>query len=129
MLGRPRKRRWHSKPRGLSLLCRRRPRSCRGARVLRGDHLDYYDDNAGDHVHDRIQRLSPKFRAILVLRYLEHQSYEQLCETIGVSMGTVKSRLARAHIALQAELAGTLEPFGYRADTAGNYSTGTEGVA
>ena len=83
----------------------------------------------GDHVHGKIQRLSPKFRVILVLRYLEHQSYEQLRETLGVSMGTVKSRLARAHIALQAELAGTLEPFGYRPDSAGNYSTGTEGVA
>jgi len=80
----------------------------------------------GDHVHDSIQKLSPKLRAVLVLRYLEHQNYDQLCATLGLSMGTVKSRMARAHVALQRELAGTLEPFGYQADTDGNYSSGSD---
>jgi RNA polymerase sigma-70 factor (ECF subfamily) len=79
----------------------------------------------GDHVHVCLQRVSPKFRAILVLRYLEEMSYEELCDALELSMGTVKSRLARAHMALQRELVGTLEPFGYRADTAGNYSFGS----
>jgi RNA polymerase sigma-70 factor, ECF subfamily len=81
----------------------------------------------GDHVHQTIQRLSPKLRAVLVLRYLEHMNYDEVCATLGLSMGTVKSRTARAHVALQKELAGTLEPFGYRADTAGNYSTKVNG--
>jgi RNA polymerase sigma-70 factor (ECF subfamily) len=87
----------------------------------------------GDHVHGSIQKLSPKLRAVLVLRHLEHQNYDELCATLGLSMGTVKSRMARAHVALQRELAGTLEPFGYQADTDGNYSSGSdhgqEGVA
>ena len=65
------------------------------------------------HVHDTIQRLSPKLRAILVLRYLEGLSYEQLCQALDISIGTVKSRLARAHLALHRVLAGTLGPFGY----------------
>ena len=55
----------------------------------------------GDHVHESIQKLSPKLRAILVLRYLEGQSYEELSATLNVSMGTVKSRLARAHLAME----------------------------
>lgn len=76
----------------------------------------------GDHVQQGILRLSPKLRAILVLRYLEHQSYEQLSVTMDVSMGTIKSRLARAHLALQKVLKGTLEPFGFQQDEAGNYS-------
>lgn len=76
----------------------------------------------GDHVHQSIQRLSPKLRAILVLRYLEHQSYEQLCETLEMSMGTIKSRLARAHVALQAVLKGTLEPFGFHQGADGEYT-------
>lgn len=68
------------------------------------------------HVHARIQRLSPKLRAILVLRYLEGLSYEELSETLEVSMGTVKSRLARAHVALERSLSGTLAPFGIAED-------------
>lgn len=67
----------------------------------------------GDHVHDSIQRLSPKLRAILVLRYVEGLSYEELCVALDLSMGTVKSRMARAHLALQDVLTGTLEPFGF----------------
>ena len=75
----------------------------------------------GRHVHDSIQSLSPKLRAILVLRHLEHQSYEELAETLAMSIGTVKSRLARAHVALEKVLEGTLEPFGYRHGPDGLY--------
>jgi len=91
----------------------------------------------GDHLHQSILRLSPKLRAILVLRYLEHQSYEQLAATLEMSMGTVKSRLARAHVALEKVLKGTLEPFGFQQDSHGEYSgpsgsgpaSSSEGVA
>ena len=67
----------------------------------------------GDHLHHSLQRISPKLRAVLVLRYMEHQSYEQLSATLEMSMGTVKSRLARAHVALEKVLEGTLAPFGF----------------
>lgn len=65
------------------------------------------------HVHDSIQRLSDKLRAILVLRYLEGLSYERLSQVLEISIGTVKSRLARAHLALHRVLDGTLGQFGY----------------
>lgn len=55
----------------------------------------------GDQVQAAIQMLSPKLRAILALRYLEEMSYEGLAVTLGISLGTVKSRLARAHLALE----------------------------
>ncbi len=67
----------------------------------------------GNHVQASIQRLSPKLRAILVLRYLEAMSYEELAETLSLSMGTVKSRLARAHIAMERILRGRLDSFGF----------------
>lgn len=81
----------------------------------------------GDHVHSSLQLLSPKLRAILVLRYLEGLSYDELTHALGLSMGTVKSRLARAHAALESVLRGTLEPFGY--PELDLDSDGREGVA
>jgi RNA polymerase sigma-70 factor (ECF subfamily) len=56
----------------------------------------------GDQVQQAISLLSPKLRAILALRYLEDMSYDELAATLGLSLGTVKSRLARAHLALEA---------------------------
>jgi RNA polymerase sigma-70 factor, ECF subfamily len=55
-----------------------------------------------------ITRLSPKLRAITVLRYVENLSYEEIAETLQISLGTVKSRLARAHAALDRDLAPIL---------------------
>lgn len=55
----------------------------------------------GDQVQEAITQLSPKLRVILALRYLEEMSYEDLAATLELSMGTVKSRLARAHLALE----------------------------
>lgn len=55
----------------------------------------------GTQVQAAISLLSPKLRAILALRYLEDMTYEELAATLGLSLGTVKSRLARAHLALQ----------------------------
>jgi RNA polymerase sigma-70 factor (ECF subfamily) len=78
----------------------------------------------GTHVHASLQKLSPKLRAILVLRYLEGLSYEQLADALAISMGTVKSRLARAHLALEHVLRGTLAAYGYPEE-----GLGREGVA
>ncbi|MCE9593025.1 MAG: sigma-70 family RNA polymerase sigma factor [Planctomycetes bacterium] len=62
-------------------------------------------------VQRAITRLSPKLRAITVLRYVESLSYEQISETLHISLGTVKSRLARAHEALDRELTPVLDRF------------------
>jgi RNA polymerase sigma-70 factor (ECF subfamily) len=64
-----------------------------------------------------ICRLSPKLRAITVLRYVENLSYEEIAETLSISIGTVKSRLARAHAALDRELTPVLDRY-YLSDTA-----------
>ena len=56
-----------------------------------------------------IMALSPKLRAITVLRYVENLSYDQISETLGISMGTVKSRLARAHEMLDLVLTPVLD--------------------
>jgi RNA polymerase sigma-70 factor (ECF subfamily) len=56
-----------------------------------------------------ISRISPKFRTVIVLRYVENLSYEEIAETLRISLGTVKSRLARAHEALDKELTPVLD--------------------
>lgn len=60
-------------------------------------------------VQRAIDSLSPKLRAITVLRYIENLSYEEIAETLQISLGTVKSRLARAHQGLDRQLAPVLD--------------------
>lgn len=60
-------------------------------------------------IQHAILRLSPKMRSITVLRYVEDLSYEEIAETLQISLGTVKSRLARAHQALDRELTPVLD--------------------
>lgn len=61
-------------------------------------------DPRAAEVQAALLTLSPKLRAIAVLRHVEGLSYEQLAEVLGVSLGTVKSRLSRAHEALAKRL-------------------------
>ena len=62
-------------------------------------------------IQHAIDRLSDKLRAITVLRYNEGLSYEQISETLQISIGTVKSRLARAHGVLDRELTPILDRY------------------
>ncbi len=48
-----------------------------------------------------LENLSAKLRAIIVLKEVEEMSYEKIAETLDISMGTVKSRIARAREELQ----------------------------
>lgn len=61
-------------------------------------------------VQRALNRLSPKLRAVAVLRYVEGLSYEELSEVLDCSMGTIKSRLNRAHTALARDLGGRFGP-------------------
>jgi len=51
-----------------------------------------------------VAELSPKLRSVVVLRYFEGLSYEEVAEALEVSVGTVKSRLSRAHKRLSVRL-------------------------
>jgi RNA polymerase sigma-70 factor (ECF subfamily) len=56
-----------------------------------------------------IARLPAEQRVILLLRTREEMSYQELSETLGIEMGTVMSRLARAREKLRAWLRPYLE--------------------
>lgn len=53
-----------------------------------------------------IRRLPPEQREVLLLVALEDMSYEEAAATLGIPIGTVMSRLARAREKLRAMLAG-----------------------
>jgi RNA polymerase sigma-70 factor (ECF subfamily) len=61
-------------------------------------------------IESALERINPDFRAAVVLRDVEGMSYEEVSDVLGISMGTVKSRILRGREALRQELAGRLEP-------------------
>jgi len=56
-----------------------------------------------------LDRINPIFREAVVLRDITDLSYEEIAEILGVSLGTVKSRILRGREALREELAGSLK--------------------
>ena len=71
---------------------------------------DVLTQEAQDLVWRALLRLSEGQRVILVLREMEELSYEEMAAILNLTAGTVKSRLARARMALKRELEGILEP-------------------
>lgn len=55
-------------------------------------------------LHEAMDKLSEKHRAIIVLREVEGLSYEEMADVLGISKGTVMSRLFHARKNLQALL-------------------------
>jgi len=60
-------------------------------------------------IEEALDRINPIFREAVVLRDITDLSYEEIAEVIGVSLGTVKSRILRGRDALREELAGNLK--------------------
>jgi RNA polymerase sigma-70 factor (ECF subfamily) len=59
-------------------------------------------------VRREIEELSPKLKTILKLREIDGLTYEELAVTLGISKGTVESRLFRAREKLAARLRDVL---------------------
>jgi RNA polymerase sigma-70 factor, ECF subfamily len=55
-------------------------------------------------VQRALGQLNLEFRLVIVLRDIEGLSYEDVSETLGISLGTVKSRLWRGRLELKKEL-------------------------
>jgi RNA polymerase sigma-70 factor, ECF subfamily len=69
---------------------------------------------ANDEMRERIlaaiNSLGDEYRVTLVLRHVNGQSCEEISETLNISLGTVTSRLSRAHKLLRDKLQKFAEP-------------------
>ncbi|MFN5186320.1 MAG: RNA polymerase sigma factor [Planctomycetota bacterium] len=57
-------------------------------------------------IQEGLSKLDPQDRQLLLLKYTEGWSYEQLAQHLGVSIKTIEYRLLRARNALRTELMG-----------------------
>lgn len=63
------------------------------------------DRDTSRRVRLAVERLTPDFREVIVLREFEGLSYKAIAEVVAAPVGTVMSRLSRARAQLQAALA------------------------
>lgn len=57
-----------------------------------------------------LNRLRPKYRFVLVMRDVQGLSYDEIASTLGISLGTVKSRISRAREDLRELLERFVKP-------------------
>ncbi|MDI6807930.1 MAG: sigma-70 family RNA polymerase sigma factor [Candidatus Eisenbacteria bacterium] len=64
-----------------------------------------YESKAGaERFESLIESLPVKYKTLLVLRYKEELSYQEMAEVMGIPMGTIKARLHRGHRILRRKL-------------------------
>ena len=52
-------------------------------------------------VQDSLSQLGDDHRTVLIMREVQALSYEEIAHTLGIDLGTVKSRISRARTALR----------------------------
>lgn len=57
-----------------------------------------------DMLNDALRRINPRFRQAVVLRDIAGFTYREIASTLGISLGTVKSRILRGRAALKRQL-------------------------
>ena len=70
---------------------------------------DLPDDETFDaadaaRVHSALDKLKPEHRDVLLLRFMESLSYEEIAEVVECGVGTVRSRIHYAKCALRRQL-------------------------
>jgi RNA polymerase sigma-70 factor (ECF subfamily) len=64
-----------------------------------GQSLEKADEER--RIQTALNRLSPEHRAVLILKDMEDQKYEDMAEILQVPIGTIRSRLHRARLELR----------------------------
>jgi len=90
----------------------------------RGPEQAYEETHFDDDVQRALDALSPDFRAAVVLCDIEGLSYEEIATTLGIKLGTVRSRIHRGRALLRESLAHRA-PQGPRAAGASGHTGAT----
>ena len=53
-----------------------------------------------NHFYSAINELSPEYREIIEMRFLEEYSYEEIAEKLGRPLNTIKTQIRRAKAAV-----------------------------
>ncbi len=69
-----------------------------------GPERTFEFNNLDIDIQSALDELAPEFRAAVVLCDLEGLSYEEVAETLGVKLGTVRSRIHRGRAQLRVKL-------------------------
>src|SRR5206468_8240242 len=107
-------RRWFFRHRRAEVELDKTPDDARNLREVIPDRGRSPYDEAVDReqhlmIEAALERINPIFREAVVLRDITDLAYEEIAEVLGVSLGTVKSRILRGRDALREQLAGSLE--------------------
>jgi RNA polymerase sigma-70 factor (ECF subfamily) len=65
---------------------------------------DIFSADDAAKIHRCLARLNPVHKEVLLLRFLEQMSYEQMAQVIDCNIGTIRSRIYYAKIALKKEM-------------------------
>ena len=76
------------------------------------DPIDERSEEAAQHftaedverIHSALDELAQEHREVLVLRYVEDMTYEEIARAVDCQLGTVRSRLHYARLALRGVL-------------------------
>lgn len=68
------------------------------------DEDDVFSGEDAAKVHKCLKELPLEYREVLMLRFLEQMSYQQISQVLNCKLGTVRSRIYYAKIALKKEL-------------------------
>ena len=72
--------------------------------IPNGADEDAFSAEDAANIHRTLEKLNAAHKEILMLRFLEQMPYEQIAKTINCNVGTVKSRIYYAKLALKKEM-------------------------
>ncbi len=107
-------RRWFCRHRRAEVELDKNPEEFRSWKEIIPDRSRSPFDEAFDSeqhvmIEAALKRINPIFREAVALRDISDLAYEEIAEILGVSLGTVKSRILRGREALREELVGSLK--------------------
>jgi RNA polymerase sigma-70 factor, ECF subfamily len=86
----------------------RAPATMADVEQVADEHEESFSPEDAAQIHAALDELEAAHREVIVLRFLEELSYEEIGQVVGCPVGTVRSRIHYAKLKLQSLLTRTL---------------------